>query len=83
MNWKKATVIIVLACLAVLLIWDFVAMGFGGDSATISNVLINAFHKYPFVTFLTGYVFGHLTWRMAPTKEIDETIKKYEIRRDK
>ncbi len=76
----RTTVFILLAVLAVLLIWDIYVTAIGDDSGTISNVVLVAFHKYPFINSITFYVLGHLSWRMIPTKEIKEVYKKYGIK---
>lgn len=78
MKWKKITYWVVLGSFSVMLLWDLFIV-FKYEPATISNMMIVVFHKYPFVTFLFGYVMGHLTWRMPRTKEVEKVLKDFDV----
>jgi len=75
----RVTILILVVVLAILLVWDLYVAVIGDDSATISNVVLVAFHKYPFINSVTFYVLGHLSWRMVDTKELDKISDKYDL----
>lgn len=64
MNWKKYTVIFILAVIVSIAAYDFIAIHEGGKEASVSWTLIVWSHEYPAFTFLMGFTFGHLFWRM-------------------
>jgi len=72
---KKVTGLILVSAVALLIIYDVVAIAKGGTEASISSVIIAFSYKMPMFTFITGFVFGHLFWRMRTNKDtqkIDE-----------
>lgn len=78
-KWKTRTkvvmAIIVLLIVAVL-IYDVIAIHYGGVEASISSIIIVASHSNPFVVFCItapiSFLFGHLFWRVSANKD---TIK--------
>ena len=75
MNRNKAykiTKILILASLAVVLIWDLYAQLAHGLSATVSYAVWEFCQYAPFVPFLTGFVCGHLFWSKNPEHSIKE-----------
>lgn len=63
-KWQKTTVIFVILLIAVITVYDVIAIQQGGKEASISNLLIVWSHEYPSFTFGIGFVCGHLFWRM-------------------
>jgi hypothetical protein len=50
----------------------------GSTESTISHIMFEWTHKYPFVTFMLGYICGHLTWRIRDTgitKKISDSTR--------
>lgn len=79
MNWKKYTIIFIVATFVAIGAYDIVALSQGGTEASISHTLIVWSYKFPVLTFAFGFVMGHLFWRVRDTKElIDITSKKEE-----
>jgi hypothetical protein len=87
MNWKNNTLIVTLmipVLILAILIYDAVAIHFGGTEASISSLIINAAYNMPFMVFCIGFssgiLFGHLFWRMKPNADtiangIDKNLK--------
>jgi len=70
MNWIKITWIVIGVALIGLIGYDVVAIANGGREASISWQIIQHSYEYPMTVFLTGFVCGHLFWRMKdPTKD--------------
>lgn len=72
---KKITGLILVAVVALLIVYDVVAIAKGGTEASISSVIISFSYKMPMFSFIFGFICGHLFWRMRTnkdTKEIDE-----------
>lgn len=77
MNYKKFTAIltfgIIPALIVLVLIYDAVAIHFGGTEASISSLIITTSYKMPFmvfcISFASGVLCGHLWWRMLPNKD--------------
>ena len=60
---KRTVIFIVLVILAIA-IWDVYIILDAGKEASISATIIRWSHEYPSFTFLMGFTFGHLFWRM-------------------
>lgn len=78
MNYKKITIILIMAVAVLLIGYDVLAIAKGGTEASISSILINFSYKMPMFTFLFGFMCGHIFWRMRPNKDtidIDGYIK--------
>jgi hypothetical protein len=76
---KIVTIGIIPAIIIAILIYDAIAIELGGTEASISNFLIIAAYKRPFMVYciglFNGILVGHLFWRMKPntaTQEIDK-----------
>ena len=69
MNWKKWTAIFTLTTIVSIIVYDSIAIGFGGPESSISHMLIGWSYKYPIFTFMMGVVMGHLFWRTIDTKD--------------
>ena len=76
-NWKLCTEWVtylgIPLMVVLVLIYDWLAVKYGGTEASISSLLIVLFHKVPMaVVAVTGpffYLLGHLTWRMKGNKD--------------
>lgn len=64
MNVKKITVIFTVTIIALVIIYDLWAIQVGGKEASISNLIIDISYKQPSIVFASGFVCGHLFWRM-------------------
>lgn len=73
-NLKKTTFLVLMSSLILLILWDLYAVYVGGDEATISNLILVGTYRYPFVSFLAGFICGHLFWRANDTKDLQEVI---------
>ena len=60
MNSKTITTAILLVTLAILLLYDAVAVYWFGYPGTISIVVYEASKNWPIIPFLAGIVCGHL-----------------------
>ena len=76
MTWKNKTLIVTLAIIVAIiavLVYDAIAIYFGGTEASISSLIITASYQMPFMVFLIGFFLGvlcgHLFWRMKPNKD--------------
>jgi hypothetical protein len=71
-SFKKLTLIITVVSVALLLIYDAIAIYFGGTEASISSLVITAFYKQPLIPLLVGILIGHLFWRMKGNNDTRE-----------
>jgi uncharacterized membrane protein YuzA (DUF378 family) len=62
MDWRRITRWLLVGVTAALIVWDIVAVVFGGGSATISDVVLDTAKVYPILPFALGVVCGHLFW---------------------
>lgn len=51
--------------LAAVIVFDFYIVFKDGASESISAYIIRWSHDYPSIPFLTGFIAGHLFWRMS------------------
>lgn len=58
----RVSKIVVIVSVAVILLWDLYAQVVGGSGATVSQAIWHFASDVPFVTFLVGFVCGHLFW---------------------
>lgn len=63
MDVRKITYAVILASIAILIVYDFYAIIQGGPEATISWVIIDRSYDYPIIPFAAGVLCGHLFWR--------------------
>ncbi len=62
LDFRRATGLVCLVALAVLVLWDVFAAGSGQDGATISEVVRGFGYAHPIVVFAAGVVVGHWFW---------------------
>lgn len=78
MNWKKITVIFIIATIIAIAVYDVITITNGGVETSISHTMIEWGYKYPIFTFMMGLTMGHLFWRMRDTKETSQISKNIE-----
>lgn len=71
---KKITIVALLACVALLVVWDIhVAVSEAdkapGEGATISEVTLGFAKRHPVLPFAVGVICGHLFWPQIRRKE--------------
>ena len=69
------TVIFIFILVASVVLFDIFIIAKMGSQESISAYIIRWAHEYPSIPFLTGYLAGHLFWRM---KDKDVYGEKYE-----
>lgn len=62
MNTSKVTRLILLVCIGVCVIWDVFVAWNPIPNDTISETTLLFVMKNPTVSFLVGYICGHLFW---------------------
>lgn len=72
MSLAKATQVVMISALIILLGYDCVALVKGGTEATISHWMVVSSFKYPLIPFFWGFLMGHFFWRLRDTKETKE-----------
>ena len=80
MDFKKFTKILTFGIIpfliAVVLIYDAIAIKYGGTEASISSLIITSAYKMPFlvfcISFPSGVLCGHLFWRMKDNNDTKE-----------
>lgn len=75
MDWKKITSLLIIALIAIIAVYDVVAINQGGTEASISHVLRVWSHKYPAITFSVGFTCGHLFWPITLTARLKKLAK--------
>lgn len=60
----KKTVIFILLMVVAIVVFDFYIIAVDGKTESISSYIIKWSCEYPSISFLTGFVAGHLFWRM-------------------
>ena len=60
----KWTVYFILLTILIIAGYDVYIMAVAGKPASVSATIIRWSHEYPSFTFLMGFTFGHLFWRM-------------------
>jgi hypothetical protein len=71
----KKTPIFILLTVLLITVYDFYIIVAQGSSESISAYIIKWSYEFPAMTFFSGFVAGHLFWRMRrneATKEIDK-----------
>jgi hypothetical protein len=63
MHPVHATKVVVLVAVVVLILYDIVAFWWGGQDATISQVIVKLSFDNPIIPFAAGVLCGHLFWR--------------------
>jgi hypothetical protein len=68
--WRKVTIIVILALILFIAVYDVVAIRQGGDGASISEVLLAAAIARPIVALVGGVLAGHLSWPSPSTDHV-------------
>lgn len=61
---RKYTIGFIIVVVAVIIGFDVFVILKSGSENSISQVVIDYFYAYPFLSFAFGWVCGHLTWQM-------------------
>jgi len=61
----KITVFFIIGVILLIAGYDVWVIVEHGKQASVSATLIRWSYEYPSLTFLMGFTFGHLYWRMA------------------
>lgn len=69
---KKITNIIIIATLAIWLIWDIYAVSVGPGRDEISSVILEAWVAHPQIVAMVFYLMGHLFWPQKVKKVIPD-----------
>lgn len=88
MDFKKTTKLVTFSIVVIIffiLIYDAIAIYYGGTEASISSLIITSSYKMPFLPFciglFIGILSGHLFWRMKGNKDTAK-IKLDEIKEE-
>lgn len=75
-KWKgytKIVALLIIALIIVVLVYDAIAIHFGGTEASISSLIITSAYHMPFMVFCIGFFMGllsgHLFWRMRGNED--------------
>lgn len=63
MGMIHLTKVVLLVAVVLLILYDIVAFLWGGQDATISNVIAKLSIDNPIIPFAAGLLCGHLFWR--------------------
>ena len=70
---KIVTFYIIPLLIVLVLVYDFIAIKYGGTEASISSLIISFSYKMPMFTFLVGFgggfLCGHLFWRLRSNED--------------
>lgn len=66
---KKYTIAFIVVALTLVIGFDVWVILKSGSENSISQVIIDYSYQYPFITFLVGFVCGHLFWQMPKKKD--------------
>jgi len=70
MKARTLTMLVIAFFILGLLGYDVYIYIVAGQSATVSNVIIDLSHDYPAGTFLIGFTMGHLFWQMYKPRDV-------------
>ena len=62
------TVIFILVMVTAIIVFDFYIVFEEGAIESISAYIIRWSYNYPSIPFLTGFIAGHLFWRMTDNR---------------
>lgn len=65
---KKITLIFSISFVVIALVYDAVAIYYGGTEASISLMVIEYSKEFPLIPLLTGILCGHFFWGIKLTK---------------
>lgn len=74
MGKRKLTFYFLALLVVVIAAFDVYVIFEGGKESSISHVLIELSYEYPSITFMLGFVCGHLFWRMKSTKQMKKVV---------
>lgn len=66
---KKLTIWIIILTIVILIGYDVYVVLVHGTEASISSVIITASYDLPIIPFVSGFLCGHLFWRMKANKD--------------
>jgi len=69
---KKLTPYFIIITIVIIAIYDFWIITVEGKLQSVSAVLIRWSYEYPSFTFLMGFTFGHLFWKMKDKDLIED-----------
>ena len=61
---KKITPYFIIGTIVIIAVYDFWIIATQGKSESVSATMIRWSYDYPSFTFLMGFTFGHLFWKM-------------------
>ena len=69
MNWRKATKLLIVLAVVLIIAYDVFAYASGGVEATISRVVLGWSRSNPIIPFGVGVIAGHLFWAQDTSKD--------------
>jgi len=69
---QKTTMIFSLIIFVLIAVYDVFAIYKGGTEASISYLIIVWSYEYPVFTFATGFLMGHLFWRVRNVGKLSD-----------
>ena len=61
---KNLTAIFSLSVLAIVIVFDVWTINTNGVESSISQMIIDLAYKYPWMSYMAGFLSGHLFWQM-------------------
>jgi hypothetical protein len=74
MGKRKLTYYFLGILVCVIAFFDVYVIMEGGKESSISHVLIELTYEYPSISFLLGFVCGHIVWRMRSTEQMKKVV---------
>lgn len=75
-KWKGYTKLValgIIAMIVIILVYDAIAIHYGGTEASISSLIITSAYEMPFMNHIMGLfegiLIGHLFWRMRGNED--------------
>lgn len=72
MKARTMTAIFIVAIIVLIAVYDVYIILTAGKAASISWMLIEYSYEAPSFSFLSGFVCGHVFWRMKKPKELKD-----------
>jgi hypothetical protein len=69
------TIAFIIFLVVIVAVFDVYIIAKKGKQESISAHIIRISHKYPSITFLLGFLCGHLFWRMNDIAVFGEVLK--------
>lgn len=70
MNYKKITAVFIGISIAIIAGYDVFVIASAGSGASISWAIISWSREHPVVSFVAGFICGHLFWSMRTPKDV-------------